>query len=78
MSGLVGSLSLFCSGMSGRETGAPVRAGCFREAGDVLQRTLGIAIVILIVVWIVANPAGAGDSVHSWITGIITFFKHLA
>jgi hypothetical protein len=44
----------------------------------VLQRTLGIAIVILIIVWIVANPAAAGDTVHSWITGIITFFKHLA
>lgn len=43
-----------------------------------LQKTLGIAAVILIIVWIVANPAGAGDTVHTWITGIITFFKHLA
>ena len=43
-----------------------------------LQRALGIIVLVLIIVWIVANPASAGDTVHGWITGIITFFKHLA
>jgi hypothetical protein len=44
----------------------------------VLQRLLGIIVAVLIVVWIVSNPAAAGDTVHSWITGILTFFHHLA
>jgi hypothetical protein len=35
-------------------------------------------VAILIVVWIVANPAAAGNSVHSWIDGIITFVRHVA
>lgn len=43
-----------------------------------LQRILGIIVAILIVVWIVSQPAVAGDTVHGWITGIITFFEHLA
>jgi hypothetical protein len=43
-----------------------------------LQRTLGIAVVILVIVWIVSDPASAGDTVHSWISGIITFFHHIA
>jgi hypothetical protein len=43
-----------------------------------LQRVIGIIVAILIVVWIVSNPASAGDTVHSWITGILTFFHHLA
>jgi hypothetical protein len=29
-------------------------------------------------VWIVANPADAGNSVHSWLDGIITFVRHVA
>jgi hypothetical protein len=44
----------------------------------VLQRVLGIIVAVLIIVWIVSNPASAGNTVHSWITGIITFFHHLA
>lgn len=43
-----------------------------------LQRILGIIVAVLIIVWIVSNPAAAGDTVHSWITGVITFFRHLA
>ena len=43
-----------------------------------LQRVLGIIVAVLIIVWIVSNPASAGNTVHSWITGIITFFHHLA
>jgi hypothetical protein len=43
-----------------------------------LQRLLGIVVAILVIVWIVANPASAGDTVHTWITGILTFFRHLA
>lgn len=43
-----------------------------------LQRILGFAVLILIIVWIVSDPASAGDTVHSWISGIITFFHHIA
>ncbi len=42
-----------------------------------LQRTLGILVALFIIVWIVANPASAGDTVHAWITGIITFLRHI-
>ena len=43
-----------------------------------LGRILGIIVGVLIIVWIVSNPAAAGDTVHSWITGLFTFFRHLA
>jgi hypothetical protein len=43
-----------------------------------LQKLIGIIVAILIVVWIVASPAAAGNDVHTWITGIITFFRHIA
>jgi len=43
-----------------------------------LQRTIGVIVAVLIVVWIVSDPAAAGNTVHSWITGIITFFRHMA
>jgi hypothetical protein len=43
-----------------------------------LQKVLGILVAILIVVWIVSDPATAGNTVHDWITGIITFFHHIA
>jgi len=43
-----------------------------------LQKTIGILVAILIVVWIVSNPASAGDAVHSWISGLITFLHHIA
>jgi len=43
-----------------------------------LRKVLGWAAVILIVVWIVSNPAVAGNSVHAWVTDIVTFFRHLA
>lgn len=54
----------------------PPAAG--REARALLQRILGIIVAILVIVWIVSNPTSAGDTVHSWVTGIITFFQHLA
>jgi hypothetical protein len=31
----------------------------------------------MIVVWIVSSPAAAGNSVHDWVTGILTFFQHV-
>jgi hypothetical protein len=42
-----------------------------------LQRVISVAIVILIAIWILSNPAAAGDTIHGWITGVITFFHHL-
>ena len=43
-----------------------------------LSRIIGIIVAVLIIVWIVSNPAAAGDTAHGWITGLITFFHHLA
>ncbi len=43
-----------------------------------LQKVLGWIVAILLVVWIISNPTSAGDTVHSWITGLIDFFRHLA
>jgi hypothetical protein len=43
-----------------------------------LKNVIGVIVAILIIVWIVQNPAGAGDTVHSWISGIFTFFHHIA
>jgi hypothetical protein len=42
-----------------------------------LQKVIGILVAIVIVVWIVSNPAGAGNQVHTWISGIDTFFRHV-
>lgn len=43
-----------------------------------MSRLIGWAIVILIVVWIVSNPAAAGTSVHGWASDAVAFFTHLA
>lgn len=43
-----------------------------------LAKVIGIIVAVLIIVWIVSNPASAGDVVHGWISGVITFFHHLA
>jgi hypothetical protein len=53
-------------------------AGPAREARPLLSKIIGVIVVVLIIVWIVSNPASAGDTVHSWISGLITFFHHLA
>jgi hypothetical protein len=46
--------------------------------GDgLLSKLIGVIVTILVLVWIISNPAGAGDAVHSWIFGIIDFFRHL-
>lgn len=42
-----------------------------------LQRLLGILIAVLVAVWVLGHPAQAGNTVHSWITGIVTFFTHV-
>ena len=43
-----------------------------------LQKLIGVIVTVLILVWVISNPASAGDSVHDWIAGIITFFEHLS
>jgi hypothetical protein len=35
-------------------------------------------VLILVIVWIVSNPTGAGNDVHTWVNDIISFFRHLA
>jgi hypothetical protein len=42
-----------------------------------LQKLIGALVAVVIIVWIVSNPAAAGDSVHGWISGIVTFFHHM-
>jgi hypothetical protein len=42
-----------------------------------VKRAIGILVAVVAVVWIVTNPAIAGDTVHGWVTGLITFFQHL-
>lgn len=51
----------------------PVGAGEARA----LQRFVTILVAVVIIVWIVSDPSAAGNTVHSWVTGIITFFQHL-
>ncbi len=43
-----------------------------------LAKLTGWIVGILVVVWIVSAPAGAGNDVHQWISGILSFFQHLA
>lgn len=43
-----------------------------------ISKIIGGLILLFIVIWIVGNPAGAGNTVHDLITGLITFFQHLA
>jgi len=43
-----------------------------------LQKIFWTLVTILVLVWVVANPTSAGDSVHHWVNGVITFFSHLS
>jgi hypothetical protein len=43
----------------------------------VLQRVVGIIVAVLVVVWIISNPAVAGNTFHHWFSDIATFFHHL-
>lgn len=43
-----------------------------------LAKVIGVIVAVLIIVWIVSDPASAGDIVHGWISGLMTFFHHLA
>jgi hypothetical protein len=52
-------------------------AGAGRES-PLLQKLIGTVVTLLVLVWIISSPASAGDAVHHWITGIITFFVHLS
>lgn len=42
-----------------------------------MKRAIWIIVTIAIIGWIVSNPAGAGNSVHDWISGLVTFFHHM-
>jgi hypothetical protein len=42
-----------------------------------LSRILGSTVVIFIVVWIVTDPASAGNAVHQWINDLIAFFRSI-
>jgi len=43
-----------------------------------LGRVIGWIVVVVIVVFIISNPAEAGNLVNEWIHAIITFFTQLA
>lgn len=48
------------------------------EGCPLLQKVAGWIVAVLVIVWIISSPAAAGNAVHGWIAGIITFFEHLA
>jgi hypothetical protein len=56
----------------------PPECALQQEANCVVLRLLGMVLAILIIIWVVSDPVGAGDTVHGWINQIITFFHHLA
>ncbi|MEP7024010.1 MAG: hypothetical protein ABJB47_09420 [Actinomycetota bacterium] len=43
-----------------------------------LRRIFIIALLLMVVVWIVSNPAVAGDTVRGWINSFTTFFQHIS
>jgi hypothetical protein len=49
-----------------------------RRGKRVLMKIIGWIVGVLVVVWVVSTPAGAGNDVHSWVSGILSFFQHLA
>jgi hypothetical protein len=49
------------------------------ERSEIMLKTTVVTLVaVLVVVWIVSAPAAAGSDVHTWIEGILTFFRHMA
>ena len=73
---MVAGLPGCCSLPGARDLYAPASQTGRRER--LLSRIIGIVVAILVIVWIVSNPASAGNTVHGWITGVVTFFHHLA
>jgi hypothetical protein len=43
-----------------------------------MGRYLGWIALIVFAVWAFTDPSQAGNDVHGWFLGIITFFQHLA
>jgi hypothetical protein len=43
-----------------------------------LGKIVGWIVGILIIVWIISDPAGTGAEVHGWIGDVISFFTNLA
>jgi len=64
-------------GTVGRRSDGGAKRGGSEEI-RLLSRLIGIIITILIIVWIVSNPATAGNDVHGWIAGIFVFFHHVS
>ena len=42
------------------------------------RKLLTAVAVIFVLMWVISNPGHAGDTVHTWITGVITFMQHLS
>lgn len=49
-----------------------------RKARWMAAKILTWSIIILIVVWIFSNPAGAGSDVHKWAGDLVGFFTHVS
>lgn len=43
-----------------------------------ITKILTWVVIIVIIVWIISDPAKAGADVHNWVTDIVSFFSHLA
>jgi len=41
-----------------------------------LRKILGAIVVIIIVIWVLSDPAAAGDDVHNWTASLIAFATH--
>jgi hypothetical protein len=59
--------------LSGRGDFSPYRRG-----ERLLSKVVGWIIVILLIVWIITDPARAGIDWHIWATNLGIFFSHLA
>ena len=42
-----------------------------------IAKIVGWIVAIVIIVWIVSDPAKAGTDVHNWVLDIVNFFTHL-
>jgi hypothetical protein len=42
-----------------------------------IGKIAGWLIVIMIAVWVVTNPVGAGHAIHQWVSSIFAFFSAL-
>ena len=68
-------MSSLLKGMAGWRTTA--ESSTKQEGEFLVPKAVGWTIAVLVIVWIIANPARAGNDVHTWVNDIVSFFSHL-